>query len=186
MCLRDAFWGAAVVPGLGTVRLAADSVHVSSIPEHLLTLQVIAAHSCLAQAGAWQAGRLRRASEAGECVSAPLLLTSISRRDDVQGQLAMFADQLAADDPLSASSCREAASRGGEPASVVCGSSYVPRDLRLSACFTYRLASPEEEADLADASRTSSMVGRLEVAGYLERMDEDYRPQRGVWVGDWT
>ncbi len=38
--LRDAYWGAAVVPGLGAVRLAADSVHISGLPAPLLQLQV--------------------------------------------------------------------------------------------------------------------------------------------------
>ena len=37
--LRDAYWGAAALPGR-SVRLQADSIHISSMPEALLTLQV--------------------------------------------------------------------------------------------------------------------------------------------------
>ena len=37
--LRDSYWGAAALPGR-TVRLQADSVHTSSVPGALVTLQV--------------------------------------------------------------------------------------------------------------------------------------------------
>lgn len=56
--LRDAYWGcaAAVLPGQGAVRLRTDSVHISSLPPGMLTLQVSSGLSAPLRWWRWRLG----------------------------------------------------------------------------------------------------------------------------------
>ena len=63
--LRDAYWGAALVPSAGprqqqrsftTARLSADSVHISSLPEGVLQPQVRVRGGTGGRGGVWGVG----------------------------------------------------------------------------------------------------------------------------------